>query len=110
MTKQQEKTIELLKQEIAYLEERNKQLKDAVNHLQPIVNKCFLNSSDYRKRFLTVGSEWECVITCHSSTFLYVVGDLFTISKIEEDVVYPIDDYDYDYVFTDQFLLCFKPR
>ena len=58
MTKQQEKTIELLKQEIAYLEERNKQLKDAVNHLQPIVNKCFLNSSDYRKRFLTVGSEW----------------------------------------------------
>ena len=99
-----------LKQEIENLKERNGQLKHAVNRLQPIVDKYFLNSSDYRKRFLTVGSEWECVVRCHSSNTFHCVGELVKIGEIEDTFVWLEDSILDTYVNDSQFLLCFKPR
>ena len=76
MTKQQEKTIETLKQEISYLEQKNNQYKDELVRLQTIVDDYFFNSPEYRgtKDKLVVGSEWECVADCYASSNFFVKG------------------------------------
>lgn len=110
-----------LKQEIESLKERNAQLKAAVNRLQPIVDKCFLNSPDYRKRFLTVGSEWECV----ADYMCALLVDSFTqgVRYLNKGNVVKVIDINEKYhtvfirsvihtysVTLDQFLLCNKPK
>ena len=113
MSKQQEQKIKSLEEQIAYLEEKKSQYKDVIHHLQPIVDKCFLNSSDYRKRFLTVGSEWECVADCYGEHSAYRVGIKVVVSGIDnlygKYINVECGNID-DNMPKDQFLLCFKPK
>ena len=115
MNKQQQKTIESLKNQLAELQEKNDDFKRTIHHLQPIVDNAFLNSPVYRKRFLTVGSEWECIADCYvsaSGVQKFVVGDKVKIVEVfghsREMLIVDIRD---NYLLPiDQFLLCFKPK
>ena len=63
-----------------------------------------------RRDKLVVGSEWECVVRCHSSNTFHCVGELVKIGEIEDTFVWLEDSILDTYVNDSQFLLCFKPR
>ena len=63
-----------------------------------------------RKDKLVVGSEWECVVRCHSSNTFHCVGELVKIGEIEDTFVWLEDSVLDTYVNDSQFLLCFKPK